>query len=180
MVTLDDIQKVLMDPSDIGTKAIGRALVLLFNSKNTQYTDPIGLAMSRYYIQYNTLTAKQLSFWRTPEKDGTPKIFKYADDLLQIAIEKEKRRLSRYYNMSSDVIDLINKRNDLMDITLDLLDKSEPGLLHQALFALRKFERQHGMPPLASNIPLELDQVIQSELTQSMNPRKYLSQSNGT
>jgi hypothetical protein len=89
-------------------KAIGRALVALYNrqtedEQDAEYTKHlngvgfsgcdgvIGSSMAKYYIRNGYLTTKQLQYWRKPNKKGIPRITKYANQLLTIAIEKQKK-----------------------------------------------------------------------------------------
>jgi len=87
--------------------AVGRALVALnqfqtaternaettINDNGVGFTPAdarMGTSMSNFYTRTGYLSPKQLAYWRKPNRRGTPRICKYASQLLQIANSKTK------------------------------------------------------------------------------------------
>lgn len=86
-------------------KAVGRALVAL-NERQTYFEQAaqatlysngvgfsgadarIGMSMASFFLKFGYLSAKQIAFWRKPNKRGTPRIVKYAGQLLEVANSK--------------------------------------------------------------------------------------------
>lgn len=86
-------------------KAIGRALVAL-NNRQTHLEQSaqatlldngigfsgadarIGTSMAQFFVKFGYLSAKQIAFWRKPNKRGTPRIVKYSGQLLEVANSK--------------------------------------------------------------------------------------------
>lgn len=162
MITMDDITNALMDQSDLGTKAIGRALVLLYSKGHGgTHLNPLGIAGAQYFLRNHTLTEKQVAFWRKPAKTGVPAILQHADELLQFAQAKEQRRFDKFNNQAPEFVGLLNERNDLLGITLDLIGSSPLDLMEEALLTLREFEKKHGMPHIPiESIPIEIDDKV--------------------
>ena len=50
----------------------------------------IGSSMANFYTKNKFLSQKQIQYWRTPQKDGKMRIEIYANQLLRIAMEKQK------------------------------------------------------------------------------------------
>ena len=51
----------------------------------------MGTSMAKFYARSGFLTAKQVAYWRKPNKNGVMRIAKYAGQLLEIAEEKARR-----------------------------------------------------------------------------------------
>lgn len=104
MVTKSEITQMLMS----NPKAVGRALIVL-NERQTQTEQSaeqtinrngqgftpadarMGTSMAKFYAARGYLSEKQLAYWRKPNAKGTPRICKYAGQLLEIAVEKAKK-----------------------------------------------------------------------------------------
>ena len=88
-------------------KAVGRALVALYarqtesekcteatlNNNGEGFTPAdafIGGSMAKFFADRGYLTAKQLEYWRKPNAKGTPRICKYAGQLLLVAEAKAR------------------------------------------------------------------------------------------
>ena len=93
-------------------KAIARALVALNErqtqdeqrSEETKYHNGIGFtgadarmgtSMAQFYQARGYLTAKQLAYWKKPNKNGVWRICKYAGQLLEISQEKSRAMQAR-------------------------------------------------------------------------------------
>ncbi len=50
----------------------------------------IGVSMAKFYERNGRLTPKQISYWRSPNPKGVPRINIYANQLLKIAEERKK------------------------------------------------------------------------------------------
>jgi hypothetical protein len=89
-------------------KAVARALVVL-NTRQTADEQSnemtrhlngmgfrpcharMGTSMAKFYERNGYLTPKQINYWRTPMKNGTPRINIYAGQLLEVAQAKTKQ-----------------------------------------------------------------------------------------
>jgi hypothetical protein len=86
-------------------RAIARALVVLnerqttdeqiseatFNCNGRGFTPAdahMGTSMANYFTKWGRLSEKQVAYWKKPNAKGTPRINKYATQLLEIANEK--------------------------------------------------------------------------------------------
>jgi hypothetical protein len=86
-------------------KAVGRALVALYarqteseksaettiNLNGEGFTPAdafVGSSMAQFFAARGYLTEKQLAYWRKPNAKGTPRICKYAGQLLLVAEAK--------------------------------------------------------------------------------------------
>lgn len=96
----------LLNTNDL---AIGRALIVLNErqtqdeqaSQGTRYSNGrgftpadawMGTSTAKYFLISHKLTERQLAYWRKPNAKGTPRINKYAGQLLEIAIAKAKQK----------------------------------------------------------------------------------------
>jgi hypothetical protein len=100
-----------MNKSDIinllntNDRAIGRALIALnkcqtfeerdcgvtINKNGRGFTPAdayMGTSMAKYYEKFGKLSEKQLLYWKKPNAKGVPRINKYANQLLEIALVK--------------------------------------------------------------------------------------------
>lgn len=90
-------------------KAVARALVALNarqtaseqRTEGTMYQNGegftpadarMGTNMANFYIKFNRLSEKQIAYWRKPNARGVPRICKYANQLVEIAQEKQKQK----------------------------------------------------------------------------------------
>ena len=93
-------------------KAVARALVVLNERQTadeqqkemTRYQNGrgfrpcharMGTSMAQFYLQRNYLTAKQIAYWRMPQKDGKMRIEIYAGQLLEVAEAKAKTKAAQ-------------------------------------------------------------------------------------
>ena len=93
-------------------KAVARALVVLNERQTadeqqkemTRYQNGrgfrpcharMGTSMAQFYLQRNYLTAKQVAYWRMPQKDGKMRIEIYAGQLLEVAEAKAAQQTAR-------------------------------------------------------------------------------------
>jgi len=100
-VTKEQIIKLLNE----NDRAVARALVVLnerqtldeqrdeqtrnLNGEGFTPSDAfMGTRMANYYVKFNKLSEKQLSYWRKPNAKGVPRICKYAGQLQRIAEAK--------------------------------------------------------------------------------------------
>lgn len=167
MVTIDDIRAVLMDPTERGTRAVGRALVLLYTQKfGGTHQNPMGISAAQYFLNHKTLTEKQLAFWRREVNGGIPHILIHAEELLEFARNKEIRRKQLFENKSPLVHDLLNKRDELLELAQDLIRTSDPSMYESAVKELRAFELRHHMTPTSLPISMELEDKIMQQLHQ--------------
>ena len=104
-LTRTALHMLLLEDSERGREAVGRALVALsdrqtkdekrdqrskyhnsvgFNSVDAR----IGVDNAKDFIRYGKLTERQLQYWRTPDRYGNVRICKYIDQLLLIARRK--------------------------------------------------------------------------------------------
>lgn len=91
-------------------KAVARALVALTArqtadekiSEETKYNNGrgfrpcharMGTSMAEFFTRNGYLSPKQVAYWRSPQKDGKPRIAIYANQLLEVAEEKAKAKL---------------------------------------------------------------------------------------
>lgn len=90
-------------------RAVGRALVALYErqtyaERNSERTiefngvgftgvdGGVGASMAKAFMKYDSLTPKQVAYWRKTNKNGVMRIGKYWRQLLEIASEKEKKK----------------------------------------------------------------------------------------
>lgn len=189
MVTIEQIEQVLMEPSERGMRAVGRALVLLYSPmQRGQHSHPIGRSMAEFFLNHGRLTTKQLNYWRKPLHDGTPHILLHRQEILLFAQLKEQRKLHRVKQITTSDISLLNQRNDLMGMVQDVIGAPEREILAAALLALRKFERQHGLTPATIQGIAKEDEEINSRLDAEdpqhiknveKRAKEYRDQSNG-
>ena len=102
-MTKTEIIKLL----ETNDKAVARAVFVLNerqtadeqNSEATKYHNGVGFtgadarmgtSMAKFYARSGFLTAKQIAYWRKPNKNGVMRIAKYAGQLLEIAEAKAK------------------------------------------------------------------------------------------
>lgn len=52
----------------------------------------MGTSMAEFYKRNGYLSAKQVAYWRKPNKRGVPRICKYAGQLYDIAMERERAK----------------------------------------------------------------------------------------
>ena len=88
-------------------KAICRALVVInerqtedektllgtINANGRGFTPAdahMGTSMATYFEKWGKLSEKQLAYWKKPNAKGTPRICKYANQLLEIALQKAR------------------------------------------------------------------------------------------
>ena len=88
-------------------RAVARAVFVLNerqtadeqNSEATKYHNGVGFtgadarmgtSMAKFYSRTGYLTAKQIAYWRKPNKNGVMRIAKYAGQLLEIAETKAR------------------------------------------------------------------------------------------
>lgn len=148
MVTIQDIKDALLDPSDKGTRAIGRALVLLYTERfGGIHQNPLGIASAQYYLNHNTLTSKHLTFWRRPLKDGTPHILLHVNELLEFAETKKQRRQQLFETRDPLVQHILDQHDELLVLAQDLIRTSEPSIYEPAIKELQAFEQRHNMTP---------------------------------
>ena len=101
MLTKEAIVKLLAT----NDKAVARAVAAINTrqtrdeqaSENTKYNNGVGFtgadarmgtSMALFFQRRGYLSPKQIAYWRKPNKNGTPRIAKYAGQLLEIAAEK--------------------------------------------------------------------------------------------
>lgn len=101
MTTKQEIINLLMT----NDRAVGRALIVLNERQtaderavegtrwnNGQGFTPadahMGTSMANFFVRFNRLSDKQVAYWRKPNCKGTPRIAKYAGQLLEIAQAK--------------------------------------------------------------------------------------------
>jgi hypothetical protein len=94
----------LLNKSD---KAIARAL-LVINERQTENEKTVlgtinangrgftpadaymGTSMAQYFEKFGKLSEKQLAYWKKPNVKGIPRICKYANQLLEISLQKAR------------------------------------------------------------------------------------------
>lgn len=91
----------------VNDRAVARAVFVLNerqtadeqNSEATKYHNGVGFtgadarmgtSMAKFYARSGFLTAKQIAYWRKPNKNGVMRIAKYAGQLLEIAEAKAR------------------------------------------------------------------------------------------
>lgn len=66
----------------------------------------MGTSMANYFTNWGRLSEKQLAYWKKPNAKGTPRINKYAAQLLEIANEKARLALDKLErNTDKQVVD---------------------------------------------------------------------------
>ncbi|CAB4127264.1 hypothetical protein UFOVP84_100 [uncultured Caudovirales phage] len=55
----------------------------------------MGTSMATYFSKWGKLSEKQLAYWKKPNAKGTPRICKYAGQLLEVALAKASSVQSR-------------------------------------------------------------------------------------
>lgn len=170
MITRDQIVEALLDNTDRGTRAVGRALVLLYGKHHGgKHQNPMGVSAATYYLTNNNLTQRQLDFWRAPLRSGEPHICMHADELLDIAILKQTRKKQLLDDNDNLVQNILNKRDELLDLAQGLTRSNEPSLYRPALMELRAWEQTHHINPITlANVPEDIEQDIRDELIAKM------------
>ena len=91
-------------------KAVARALVVLYNrqtadEQNQEITKHrngrgfrpchahMGTSMAEFYKRNSYLSPKQIAYWRMPQKNGKGRLEIYANQLLEVAIEKQQKKI---------------------------------------------------------------------------------------
>lgn len=91
----------------VNDRAVARAVFVLNErqtldeqiSEETKYQNGVGFtgadarmgtSMAQFYTRTGYLTAKQVAYWRKPNKNGVMRIAKYAGQLLEIAEAKAR------------------------------------------------------------------------------------------
>jgi hypothetical protein len=107
-LTREAFEALLLEDSPRGMKAVGRALVALARRQTidertllqTKYKNRIGFSAfdarvgtgnAEFFLHHGFLTAGHLAYWRKPDNKGNVRICKYAEQLLDIAREKQGR-----------------------------------------------------------------------------------------
>lgn len=102
-LTKDDIIRLL----ETNDRAVMRALLVLYENQTTDEQDTattrhhnnrgfkqcharIGTSMAKFFIKHNTLTEKQVAYWRVRNKNNQMRIACYWRQLLERAIENKK------------------------------------------------------------------------------------------
>lgn len=183
MATIEQIEQILMEPSERGMRAVGRALVLLYSRHHRgEHKNPMGVSMAAFYLNNGYLTQKHLDFWRRPLQDGTPHILLHKQELLILAELKERRKSIKDYKAPPPQdVTLLNKQHDLVEVVQDVQNAPEKELLSAALLELRRFERQHGLTPATFQGMDEVEADVQTTLekTPQQLQKEYVQQSNG-
>lgn len=186
MATIEQIEQILMEPTDRGMRAVGRALVLLYSKAHRgEHKNPMGVSMATFYLNHGYLTQKHLDFWRKPLRDGTPHILIHKHELLIFAEFKERRKALNAPRPEQPDIKLLNRQRDLLETVQDVKRAPEPEILMAALLELRRYERQHGLTPATiegiseqdSHIAFSLDNMDPKEAERKA--KEYRNQSNG-
>ena len=165
MVTIEDIEAALLDPTERGTRAVGRALVLLYTERfGGKHSNPMGISAAQYFLNHKTLTEKHLAFWRRKLNDGTPHILLHAEELLEIAQEKQNRRKHLFETRSPLVHGILNKHDELLELAQDLIRSGDASMYEPAVKELRAFEIRHHMTPTSLPIDIELEDRIMQQL----------------
>lgn len=186
MATVEQIEQILMEPTERGMRAVGRALVLLYSKTHGgQHKNPMGVSMAVFYLNHGYLTEKHIAFWRRPLQDGTPHILLHKQELMILAEFKERRKALNAPRPIPPDIKLLNQQRDLLETVQDVARAPEKDMLLAALLELRKFEQQHGLTPAMIAGILEQDQQVADVLasddrkTIEQKAKDYKSQSNG-
>lgn len=182
MVTIEQIEQIIMEPTERGMRAVGRALVLLYSkSHGGQHKHPLGVSMAAYYLNYGKLTDKHVDFWRKPLQDGTPHILLHKQELMILAEFKERRKALNAPRQPQPDVKILNQQRDLLEVVQDVKKEPEKEVCVAALLELRKFERQHGLTPAVIVGIVEEDQQVTSilERENKHQVKEYNTQSNG-
>lgn len=92
----------------INDNAVGRALIAINKrqtcdeqaTENTKHNNGVGFtpadarmgtSMAMFFERNGFLSTKQLAYWRRPNRKGTPRICKYAGQLLQVVQAKQQQ-----------------------------------------------------------------------------------------
>jgi hypothetical protein len=170
MITRDQIVEALMDPTERGTRAVGRALVLLYGKHyGGKHQNPMGVSAAGFYLQFQTLTRRQLEFWREPLKSGDPHICLHADELLEIAKIKQTRKKQLIDDGDELVQHILNTRDELLDHAQSMIRSNEPSTYRHSLMQLREWEYKHQITPTPlPNVTNDIEQDIRDELMNKM------------
>jgi hypothetical protein len=169
MITRDQIIDALMDPTDRGIRAVGRALVLLYSKYHGgKHQNPMGISAAAYYLNNKNLTQKQLDFWRAPLRNGEPHICIHADELLELANIKQARKKQLLDDNDNLVHDILNKRDELLDLAQGMIKTNEPNTYRHALMELRAWEQKHNIKPTTLQVSEDIEQDIRDELIAKM------------
>jgi acetoacetate decarboxylase len=102
-------------------KAICRALVVInerqtedektllgtINANGRGFTPAdahMGTSMATYFEKWGKLSEKQLAYWKKPNAKGTPRICKYANQLLEIALQKARIDAAKAIRMNDKAL----------------------------------------------------------------------------
>ncbi len=170
MITRDQVVAALMDPTERGTRAIGRALVLLYGKHHGgTHENPMGVSAAAYYLNHKTLTPRQLEFWRAPLRSGEPHICLHADELLEMANLKQSRKKQLIQDGDELVQGILDKRDELLDHAQSMTRSNEPSTYRDSLMELRSWEIKHQIPTTAlPNVSHEIEEDIRDELLTKM------------
>lgn len=171
MITRDQIVQALLDPTERGTRAVGRALVLLYiESKGGEHSNPMGKSAAAYYLNNQTLTEKQLAFWRRPLRSGEPHICLHADELLELANNKQARRKQLIDDHDELIQPILDKRDELLDLARFLSEDDDPTIFRQAVRELRIWEKRHQIAiSRLPNVSDDIEQNIMQEIMATWN-----------
>lgn len=145
----------LLNKSD---KAVARALVVLnerqtLTEQNSEQTinhngvgftpadARMGTSMATFYTKRGYLTPKQIAYWRKPNKNGVPRICKYAGQLLDIAQAKAAAELKRVAAPQGDLGNMMEELMVLEERYADYQDSDDfPTLerMQEAIAQLKK------------------------------------------
>jgi hypothetical protein len=128
----------------------------------------MGVSAAQYYLNHNTLTPRQLEFWRAPLRSGEPHICLHADELLDIANAKLARRKTLIADKHELVQDILDKRDELLDLARGLTKSNEPSIFRNSVKELRAWEHRHQIAPAALPVSHEIEQDIWDELMTTM------------
>jgi hypothetical protein len=129
-------------------KAVARALVVLTARQTsdeqacegTKYLNGrgfrpqharMGTSMAKFFQRNNYLSAKQLAYWRVPDRSGTPRICIYAGQLLEEA--KAKSTTPKPVAIVAEDRDYGNdmeRRMVLGEILSDVMDSDDPAIIN--------------------------------------------------
>lgn len=104
-MTRNEYIALILREDEVGTRAVGRALVHLFNRQtedeqavnDTRHHNQRGFTgadarrgsiTAKYFLKHRTLLDWQLEYWRAPNRRGVPRLGKY---YAQIAEEAKRK-----------------------------------------------------------------------------------------